>query len=94
MEYTKKLNNTTQKAQNWIKQYNDSNCYSVSNFYGSCSQEKLSIKNDIKNKMLKNDCNGYRVLSGNCFHFVCAYMNYKDNILYVETIGNTWEIKL
>lgn len=94
MEYTTKLNKTTQKAQNWIKQYNDSCCYSVSNFYGSCSQEKLSIENDIKKKMTENNCHGYKVLSGNCFHFVCAYKNNDNTILYVETIGNTWEIKL
>ena len=92
--YTKKLNKTTQKASYWIRQYNNSTCYSVLNFYGKCSYEKISIENDIKRKMTENNCNGYKVLSGNCFHFVCAYKNNDNTILYVETIGNTWEIKL
>ena len=44
--------------------------------------------------MTENNCHGYKILSGNCFHFVCAYKSNDNSILYVETIGNTWEIKL
>ena len=91
---TTKLNNTTQKARKWIEEYNSSNCLSVNYFYDRCSYEKTSIENDIKKKMTENNCHSYRILSGNCFHFVCGYLNKDNTILYVETIGNTWEIKL
>ena len=92
--YTTKLNKSTQKASRWIEAYNASNYYSVTTFYGRCSYEKITIENDIKNKMVENNCHDYRVLSGNCFHFVCGYKNNDNTILYIETIGNTWEIKL
>ena len=92
--YTTKLNNTTQKASNWIRQYNNSTCYSVLNFYGRCSYTKISIENEIIEKMNKNNCHGYRVLNGNNSFFTCAYKSKDDSILYVETIGNTFEIEL
>lgn len=92
--YTTKLNKTTQKASNWVRQYNNSTCYSVSNFYGRCSYEKISIENHIKNKIIENNCHGYKVLAGNCFYFTCAYKNSDNSILYVETASKTWEIKL
>lgn len=92
--YTTKLNKNTKKASNWIKQYNNSFCYSVLNFYGNCSGRKEAIENDIIKKMNDNNCYGYKVLSGNCSFFTCAYKNNDDSILYVETIGNTFEIEL
>lgn len=92
--YTTKLNNTTQKASNWIEQYNNSCCYSVLNFYGNCSRRKEAIENDIKKKMTENNCHGYKVLNGNSSFFTCAYKNSDNSILYVETIGNTFEIEL
>lgn len=91
---TTKLNKTTQKARRWIEEYNSSSDYSVTTFYGRCSYEKISIENDIKKKMTENNCHGYKILSGNCFHFVCGYKNQDNTSLYIETIGNTWEIKL
>lgn len=89
-----KLNNTTQKARNWINQYNKSNCYSVLSFYGNCSRRKETIENEIIEKMNKNNCYGYKVLNGNSSFFTCAYKSKDDSILYVETIGNTFEIEL
>ena len=32
-----KLNNTTKKAQHYINEYNSSYCYSVRDFYKTCS---------------------------------------------------------
>ena len=91
---TTKLNNTTQKARRWIDEFNTSSCYSVDCFYNRCSSEKISIEKEIKEKMRNNDCINYRVLSGNCFHFVCGYTSRNGKTLYIETFGNTWEIEL
>ena len=90
----KKLNKTTQKASNWIDSYNKSTCYSVSDFYVSRVYRKQSIEDSIKRKMVENNCHAYKVLNGNSSFFTCAYKNNDNTILYVETIGNTWEIKL
>ena len=92
--YTTKLNKTTKRASNWIEQYNKSTCYSVSSFYVSRVYRKESIEEDIKRKMIENNCHGYKVLNGNSSFFTCAYKNSDDSILYVETIGNTFEIEL
>ena len=94
MIYTTKLNKSTKRAQNWIKQYNDSTCYSVSDFYVSRVYRKQSIENDIKNKMDINDFTCYRVLSGNSSFFVCGYMTSDKKTLFIETAYNIYEIEL
>lgn len=91
---TTKLNKTTQKAEGWIKQYFNSSCFSVRDFYGRCSDEKISIERKIREKMYQNKCTDYRVLNGNCFYFTCGYMDKHENILYIETACNTFEIDL
>lgn len=91
---TTKLNKTTQKAKTWIDTYFQSSCFSVRDFYGHCSNEKIRIEKNIKNKMIENNCHDYRVLNGNCFYFTCGYMSEDDNTLYIETACNTFEISL
>lgn len=92
--YTTKLNKNTKKASNWIEQYNNSFCYSVSDFYVSRVYRKQSIEDSIIEKMHKENCHGYKILNGNSSFFTCGYKNQDNTILYIETIGNTFEIKL
>lgn len=89
-----KLNKTTQKAINWIRQYEKSDCYSVNRFYGRCSSTKIEIEEGLLSKVRENNCLGYKILSGNCFHFVAGYMSSDRKILYIETMSNTFEIAL
>ena len=92
--YTTKLNKTTQKAEAWIEQYFNSSCFSVKNYYGRCSQEKISIEQRIRDRMIENDLIGYRVLNGNSFYFTVGYTDRTENILYIETVSNIYEIDL
>jgi len=89
-----KLNKTTQKAESWIRQYNESNFFSVKSFYGRCSDEKIRIENDLLEKMHSLDCCDFRILNGNCFYFTCGYVSKDYKKLYVETSCNTFEIDL
>lgn len=92
--YTTKLNKTTQKAESWIKQYFSSSCFSVRDFYSNCSQSKISIEQSIRARMLKNDLIDYRIINGNCFYFTVGYTDKSENILYIETASNIYEIDL
>lgn len=87
-----KLNKTTKKAQHFIYEYNNSCCYSVREFYKTCSSEKVIAENRIKSAMLKNGGNDYRILSGNTFNFTCGYKI--NNTLIVETVASTFEIEM
>ena len=91
---TTKLNKTTQKAEAWIKQYFNSSCFSVRDYYGRCSYTKLDIERRIRDRMVENDLIGYRVLNGNSFYFTVGYMDKSENILYIETSCNIFEIDL
>ena len=90
---TTKLNNTTQKARKWINEYKNSFCTSVSNFYNNCSSAKIRAENMCKNRMLENNCHGYKVLNGNYSHFTCGYISH-NKTLYIETASNIYEIEL
>lgn len=92
--YTTKLNKTTQKAERWIKEYFQSSCFSVRDFYGRCSQEKISIEQKIRDRISSENLHGYKILNGNCFYFTCGYMDEAENILYIETVSNIFEIDL
>lgn len=92
--YTTKLNKTTQKAKSWIKEYFNSSCFSVRDFYGRCSQEKISIEQKIRDRMVENDLIDYRVLNGSSFYFTVGYTDRAENILYIETVSNIYEIDL
>lgn len=94
MVNTTKLNKTTQKAINWMKQYEKSDCYSVNSFYGRCSDAKKEIEGELISTIRENDCIGYKILSGNCFCFVAGYMSRDRKTLYIETMSNTFEIAL
>lgn len=91
---TTKLNKTTKKAEAWINEYKNSFCYSVENFYGRCSYEKLQAENECKNRMIENNCHAYRILNGNSFYFTCGYMSSDNKTLFIETVSNTFEIAL
>ena len=91
---TTKLNKTTQKAKRWIDDYFTSSCLSVRNYYGRCSDEKIRIEQSIRDRMMENDLIDYRVLNGNCFYFTVGYMDRVENILYIETVSNIYEINL
>lgn len=91
---TTKLNNTTQKAEKWIKEYKNSFCNSVNNFYGKCSSTKVEVENTIKKRIMANNCHGYRVLGGNCSYFTCGYMSMNNKTLFIETASNIFEIEL
>lgn len=92
--YTTKLNKTTKKAVYWIKQYFMSTCFSVRDYYGKCSYEKISIEQNIRDRMIKNDLIGYKVINGNTFYFTVGYTDRTENTLYIETISNIYEIDL
>ena len=86
-----KLNKTTKKARHFINEYKNSHINSVRNFYKTCSCEKVIAEERIKNTMIKNDGNDYRILSGNSFNFTCGYCI--GNTLIIETSANTFEIE-
>lgn len=91
---TTKLNKTTQKAEGWIKQYFASSCFSVRDYYRRCSDEKIRIERRIRDRMIKENLIDYRVLNGNSFYFTVGYTDRTENILYIETISNIFEIDL
>lgn len=92
--YTTKLNKTTKRAKGWIDSYFQSSCYSVRDFYSSRVYRKESIEEAIKTKMRENNLHDYRIVSGNGFYFTCGYMDEAENILYIETAYNIFEIDL
>ena len=91
---TTKLNKTTQKAKSWIESYFSSSCFSVRDFYTSRVYRKESIEDALKAKMRENNLHNYRIVSGNGFYFTCGYMNESEDILYIETVSNIFEIDL
>lgn len=91
---TTKLNKTTKKAAKWIKEYFDSDCYSVSDCYASNVSRKESIERAIKTRLIDNHLIGYKVINGNCFYFTCGYMTADKKTLFIETYSNIFEIEL
>lgn len=89
-----RLNNTTQKAKNWIFNYKNSDCYSVEEAYSRPSTRKLSIEENIKKKMWAMGGHSYKVLGANSSFFTCGYLNKDCTVLYIETAYNTFEIEL
>ena len=92
--YTTKLNKNTQRAKNWIDSYFHSTCLSVRDFYKSRVLRKESIEDAIRRRMIEENLTDYRIVSGNGFYFTCGYMNESENILYIETAYNIFEIDL
>ena len=91
---TTRLNKTTKKAENWVKEYKNSFCSSVKSFYGKCSSAKIEVENTIKERARANNCCNYKVLNGNCSHFTCGYMSRDNKTLFIETASNIFEIEL
>ena len=86
------LNNT--KMASWYNSYLKSNCYSVKNFYGRCSYEKINIEESIKARLHDDNLIGYKILNGNSFFFTVGYMSSDRKKFYVETSCNIFECEL
>lgn len=91
---TTELNKNTQRAKAWIDSYFQSSCFSVRDFYSSRVYRKESIEDAIKSRMRDEGLKDYRIVSGNGFYFTCGYMDETENILYIETAYNIFEIDL
>lgn len=91
---TTKLNKTTKKAERWIKEYFNSNCYSVWDFYTANVENKKSIENAIKLRLSDNHLIGYKVINGNAFYFTCGYMTADKKTLFIETAYRIYGIEL
>lgn len=89
-----KLNNTTQRAKNWIDSYNRADYTSVEQFYSRPSYNKIRAENYCLDHMREVNGYGYRVLGGNSSFFTCGYLSEDGNTLYIETHCNTFEIAL
>ena len=92
--YTTKLNKTTKKAEAWIDSYFKSHNFSVRDCYTTRAYTKESIENRIKERIYKEGMTNYKIISYNGFYFTCGYMDKTENILYVETASNIFEIDL
>ena len=91
---TTKLNKNTKKAKTWIEQYFTSSCFCVESFYKNPSITKRHLELEIRDKMFNNNLINYKILNGNSFYFTCGYMDITQNILYIETACNIFEIDL
>jgi hypothetical protein len=91
---TTKLNKTTQKAKRWIDDYFNSKCFCVEYFYKNPSTTKKHIELEIRDKMFNNNLINYKILGGNCHCFTVGYTDISENILYIETVSNIYEIDL
>ena len=92
--YTTKLNKNTKKAKYLIDSYFKSHYLTVRDCYKTRSYTKEAIEDKIINRIYSEGMTDYRVLSYNTFHFTCGYMDKNENILYVETACNIFEIDL
>ena len=92
--YTTKLNNTTERAKSYFRQYEKSTYYSVLSFYGRPSSRKISIEEKIRDRMTRENCIGYRVLGGNSSYFTVGYRSNDNKKLYIETYCNIYEIDI
>lgn len=91
---TTKLNKTTKKAKAFINAYFGSHYLTVRDCYSTRTYTKESIEDKILNRIYSEGMTDYRIISFNTFHFTCGYMNKTENILYVETASNIFEIDL
>ena len=91
---TTKLNKTTKKAKAWIDSYFKSCDFSVRDCYTTRAYTKEAIEDKIKERIYKEGMTDYRIISYNGFYFTCGYMDKVQNILYVETAYNIFEIDL
>ena len=92
--FTTKLNNTTQRAKNWIDSYNRADYTSVEQFYSRPSSNKIYAEEKCLERMREVNGYGYRILGGSSSFFTCGYLSEDGNTLYIETHCNTFEIEL
>lgn len=82
------------KAQQWLTQHYNSGYHSVKQFYANPSVANTIAETIIMQQMAENGGQHYRVLSGNCFYFVAAYIipNNRGTMgrFIVETHANTY----
>lgn len=76
----------------WLR----SGCSSVFGFYNNPSDNKVNVEMQIKRTMIDLNGKRYRVISGSCYAFQCAYAFPKNDkwFLRVETQGNSFEYEL
>ena len=89
-----KLNKNTQKAKAFINAYFGSHYLTVRDCYSTRTYTKESIEDRILDRIYSEGMTDYRIISYNTFHFTCGYMDKSQNILYVETQANIFEIDL
>lgn len=98
---------TNKKAYDFLRAYLRATDTSVLTAYGRCSTYKINAENEIRQRMLKENGHGYKVLSHNTFGFTCGYIIptteitedingntevHETNILVVDTKDNTYRI--
>lgn len=85
-----------QRREYYVQRFMNSDCTSVMNYYVKPSDTKVAIEQNIKSQMLERNGKCYCILSGNKFHFTCAYVYPKDAtwILVIETVSNHLEYDL
>ena len=76
----------------FLKEYRDSNNYSIYDCYAKPSENKVIAYEETRNYMESIGGHGYRILSYNTFSFTCGYI--VKNYLYVITRDNWYTIKL
>lgn len=85
------LNKTTQKAQQILRAYNQSNTYGVGEAYTKPSTAKTRAERSILCEMLDNGGYDYRITGHNSSTFSCAYRT--DNNLIYHTSTNKYIIE-
>lgn len=88
--------NKAERREYYVQKFMHSNCTSVMNYYAKPSDTKVAIEQHIKSQMRERNGKRYRILSGNCFTFICAYVYPKEDkwILVVKTVSNHYELEL
>ena len=88
--------NKKQRREYYVQRFMDSYCTSIMDYYVKPSDTKVAIEQEIKRQMLERNGKRYYILSGNSFHFTCAYVYPKDNtwILVVKTASSHLEYDL
>ena len=88
--------NKAERREYFVQKFMHSDCTSVMNYYAKPSDKKVAIEQNIKRQMLERNGKRYRILSGNSFCFICAYVYPKDDtwILVIKTVSNHYELEL
>lgn len=63
----------TRKEKYYIERYKNSSCDSVKDYYKYPAEGKIAGEKYIKDLMKVMDGYGYRILSGNAYHFTAGF---------------------